>query len=560
MEGPTVSSSSDHPRRPARAWSIVLLFILALLAPASIGAQESSLERASDEAADPQVVQAIMEEGMERSQAMEHVVWLADIHGPRLTGSPGFEGAAAWVREQLEGWGLANVHEERFEFGRGWSLERFSAHMVEPQIQPLIGMPRSWTEGTGGPVIAEVVYAPILDEADFERYRGTLEGKIVLSQPPREVNLLDGRIVLRMNEDEIYEARTIEDPRGESNNGGGRAASGAAAAPRAPTPPGQAQVREFYRQEGALAVLERGPDSDIAPGGSDLSWTTQRTDGGTVFVTAGGSRDPAAEPGLPQVVVAVEHYNRMVRILERDIPVQMELDIRTRFHDEDPNRPWGANVLAEIPGTDPELAHEIVILGAHLDSHHGATGATDNATGVAAMMEAMRILQAVGANPRRTIRVALWGAEEQGLLGAREYVERHLVAEDGPRPAFEEFSAYYNLDNGTGRVRGIWLESFTDAGPVFEEWMAIPQLAELGVEIVGPRAVGATDHAAFSRVGLPGFQFIQERLEYRSRTHHSNMDVVDRVQEEDLRQVATVAAIFAYLTAQRDERIPRRQE
>jgi carboxypeptidase Q len=558
MEGPIVSSSFVRSRVPAVVWSMVLLPILVLALPTGSGAQQTSAAGALDQGADPQVVQAIMEEGMDRSQAMEHVVWLADIHGPRLTGSPGFEGAAAWVQEQLEEWGLSDVREERFEFGRGWSLDRFSAHMIEPQIQPLIGMPRSWTEGTGGPVTAEVVYAPILDEADFERYRGELEGKIVLAEPPRVVNLLEGRVVLRMNEDEIREAQTIEDPRGGSNNGGGRPDAGAATAPEAPTPPGQMQVREFYRAEGVLAVLERGPDSDVAPGGSDLSWTTQRTDGGTVFVTAGGSRDPSVEPGLPQVVVAVEHYNRMVRILERDIPLRMELDIRTRFHDEDPNRPWGANIIAEIPGTDPELAHEVVLLGAHLDSHHGATGATDNATGVAAMMEAMRILQAVDAQPRRTIRVALWGAEEQGLLGAREYVERHLVDGDRPRPAFEEFSAYYNLDNGTGRVRGIWLEGFAEAGAVFEDWMTLPQLAQLGVEIVGPRAVGATDHAAFARVGLPGFQFIQERLEYRSRTHHSNMDVVDRVQEEDLRQAATVAAIFAYLTAQRDERIPRR--
>lgn len=558
MEGPQAVSSSPSSRTPARAWTLVLLPILTLFAPAGSGAQESSPTGTSDAAFDPQVVQAIMEEGIERSQAMEHVVWLADIHGPRLTGSPGFEGAAVWVLEQLEAWGLSNVHEERFGFGRGWSLERFSAHMIEPQIQPLIGMPRSWTEGTGGPVTAEVVYAPILEEADFERYRGELEGKIVLSQPPREVNLLEGRIVLRMNEEEIHEARTIADPRGGANNGDSRAGAGVGATAEAPAPPSQMQVREFYRQEGVLAVLERGPDSDVAPGGSDLSWTTQRTDGGTVFVTAGGSRDPAAEPGLPQVVVAVEHYNRMVRILERDVPVQMELDIRTRFHDEDPDRPWGANILAEIPGTDPELAHEVVLLGAHLDSHHGATGAADNATGVAAMMEAMRILQAVDARPRRTIRVALWGAEEQGLLGAREHVDRHLVGQDGPLPAFDDFSAYYNLDNGTGRIRGIWLEGFLEAGPVFEEWMELSQLQELGVEIVGPRAVGATDHAAFARVGLPGFQFIQERLEYRSRTHHSNMDVVDRVQEEDLRQAATVAAIFAYLTAQRDEGIPRR--
>jgi carboxypeptidase Q len=507
---------------------------------------------------DPEVIQRIVDEGMERSEVMDHVVWLADVHGPRLTGSPGFEAAGAWAQERLRGWGLAEVREERFPFGRGWSLERFSAHMVEPQVQPVIGMPKSWTVGTGGAITADVVYAPIETEEDFERHRGNLAGKIVLSHTPREVNLLDGRVVLRMNEDEIREARTIEDPRAAAQaTSGGGGGGGAAVGPAGPPRPGAADIRAFYEAEGALALLERGPASDVAPGGSDLSWTTQRPDGGTIFVTTGGSRAPGAEPGLPNVVVAVEHYNRMVRILERGVPVRMELDVRTRFHDEDPDRPWAFNVLAEIPGSDPDLADEIVLLGAHLDSHHGGTGATDNASGVAAMMEAMRILQAVDARPRRTVRLGLWGAEEQGLLGAREHVARHLVDEEGPKEGFERFSAYYNLDNGTGRVRGIWLERNLEAGPVFEEWMALPALRELGAEIIGPRAVGATDHAAFTRVGLPGFQFIQERLEYRSRTHHSTMDVVDRVQGDDLRQAATVAALFAYLTAQRDERIPR---
>jgi carboxypeptidase Q len=254
-------------------------------------------------------------------------------------------------------------------------------------------------------------------------------------------------------------------------------------------------------------------------------------------------------------VLAVEHYNRMVRVLERGVPVRMELDVRTRFHEE--SRPNAFNIVAEIPGTDPSLAHEVVIIGAHLDSHHGATGATDNASGSAAMMEAMRILQAVDARPRRTIRLGLWGAEEQGLLGARSYVERHLIDDAGAKPEFDRVSAYFNIDNGTGRIRGIWLERNLAAGPIFEEWMTLPVLRELGVDIVGPRAVGSTDHAAFTRVGIPGFQFIQERLEYRSRTHHSTMDVVDRVQPDDMRQMATVAALFAYLAAQRDERIPR---
>jgi carboxypeptidase Q len=524
-------------------YSRTAAFLLAgMLTATAAAAQGPSIPRQ----ADAQVIARIVEEGTTRSQVMEHVIRLADIYGPRLTGSPGIEQAGAWARQQLTAWGLSNVREERFDFGRGWSLERFSAHMIEPQIQPIIGMPKSWTHGTGGPVTADVVYAPILSEADFARYRGQLRGRIVLTQPERQVNLLDGRVVLRMNEREIEEARTIVDARA--------GATPAPAAPRAPRPSAQ-QIAQFYQDEGAIALLERGSDSDIVPGGSDLSWTSQRTDGGTVFVTTGGSRAPDAPATLPSIVLAVEHYNRMVRILERDVPVRMELDVRTRFHEE--TRPNAFNIIAEIPGTDPALRDEVVLIGAHFDSHHGGTGATDNATGSAAMMEAMRILRAVGAQPRRTIRIGLWGAEEQGLMGARNYVERHLVDASGPKPAFDRFSTYFNIDNGTGRIRGIWLERNLDAGPVFEAWLQLPALRELGVEIIGPRAVGSTDHAAFTRAGLPGFQFIQERLEYRSRTHHSTMDVVDRVQPDDMRQMATVAALFAYLAAQADARIPR---
>ncbi|HSJ24917.1 MAG TPA: M20/M25/M40 family metallo-hydrolase [Longimicrobiales bacterium] len=515
--------------------------VAVLLVATSVKALSAQTPAASDVA----VMDRIVDEGMNRSQVMEHVIWLADVYGPRLTGSPATEQAADWTMDRLREWGLAEVRQERFAFGRGWSLDRFSAHMIEPQVQPIIGLPKSWTHGTGGPVIADVVHAPILSGADFERYRGTLGGKIVLTQPARQVNLLDGRIVLRMNEDEIREARS-EDPRATPSP----APPARTGEPR-PAPPSQQAIQAFYMEEGVLALLDRGSDSDIVPGGSDLSWTSQRTDGGTIFVGSGGSRAADAPVTPPSITLAVEHYNRMVRVLERGVPVRMELDVRTRFHDEvEPN---AFSIFAEIPGSDPALRDEVVILGAHFDSHHGATGATDNATGSAAMMEAMRILLASEARPRRTIRLALWGAEEQGLIGSRHYVENHLVGQ----PAFEQVSAYYNIDNGTGRIRGIWLERNHGAGPVFEEWMRLDALRDLGVDIVGPRAVGSTDHASFARVGLPGFQFIQERLEYRSRTHHSNMDVVDRVQPEDMRQMATVTALFAYLTAQRDERLPR---
>ena len=490
----------------------------------------------------------IKEEGLQRSQVMDHISWLADVYGPRLTGSPGIRLAADWTKKKLGEWGLSSIHEEPWAFGKGWSLVRFHAHMIEPQVMPIIGMPKSWTPGTNGTVQAEVVLAPIATAADFEKYKGKLQGKIVLTQPPRAVRMLDGRIVLRMNDEDIAEANTTPVPPQRGGGGPGGFGQGQQFSQR---------VAQFYQSEGAIALIDRGSDGDQSAGGSDLSWQTQRVDGGTIFVGSGGSRDENAGKGLPSIVIAVEHYNRMVRVLEKGVPVKMELHVETRFLDE-PQGQGGFNIIAEIPGTDPKLKDEVVILGAHFDSHHGATGATDNATGSVAMIEAMRILKAAGVKPRRTIRVALWGGEEQGLMGSRAYVKQHYAdpATMQTKPEYEKLSAYFNLDNGTGRIRGVWYQGNLGARPVFEQWIA--PLKDLGVEILGPRVVGSTDHAAFEAVGLPGFQFVQERLEYNSRTHHSNMDFVDRVQREDLVQQATVSAAFAFMAAMRDEKLPRK--
>ena len=307
------------------------------------------------------------------------------------------------------------------------------------------------------------------------------------------------------------------------------------------------------------AVLDRGSDAfmvNAAPSGSRLAWPAQRTDGGTIFLGRGGPWDERAGDVAPSATIAVEHYNRMVRLLERGLPVRAEIDIGTRFHPEE-GQLNGFNILGEIPGSD--LRDEVVMLGAHFDSTHAATGATDNAGGVAAMMEALRILLAVGAEPRRTIRIALWGAEEQGLIGSREYVCRHVADRRtlAPGAEYEKLSAYYNLDNGPGRIRGIWLQGNAAAAPIFEPW--IEGLADLGVSTIGRRSTRGTDHVSFDEVGLPAFQFMQDRLEYNSRTHHSNMDFVDRLQPEDLTQMAVVAAVFAYNTAMLDERLPRKE-
>lgn len=496
----------------------------------------------STEKLDLAAIGRIRDEGFNRSQVMEHIFWLTDVYGPRLTGSPAIQQASAWAMKKFEEWGLADVHQERWKFGKGWSLVRFNANLIEPQVQPIIGYPQSWTPGTRGAVVADVVRVQIASEADFAKYRGTLSGKIVLTQPARAVRMLEGPILLRM--DDKWTAEALTTPVPEPSTGGGRGGNAAFA---------QA-LRDFYRAEGVVATFDRGGNSDMAAGGSDLAWQQQRPDGGTIFPIGGGPRDEHAGSGVAGVTIAVEHYNRMIRLLDRHLPVKVELNIETKFHDEASMN--GFNTVAEIPGGD--LASEVVVLGAHFDSHPYATGATDNATGSAAMMEAMRIIRTLGLKPRRTIRIGLWGGEEQGLLGSRAYVRDHYADVETMtlKPEQERISAYFNSDNGTGKVRGIWLQSNLAAAPIFEAWMA--PLKDLGVTILGPRSVSATDHVSFDNAGIPAFQFLVDRLEYNARTHHSNMDTFDRVQRDDMIQQATIIAVFAYDAAMRDEKIPRK--
>jgi hypothetical protein len=353
--------------------------------------------------------------------------------------------------------------------------------------------------------------------------------------------MLEGPIILRMTDKDIAEAETTP----VAATAAGRGNAGAAF---------RQKLADFYVQEGVIAVFDRGADSDMAAGGSDLSWQQQHPDGGTIFPSGSSPRDDKAGKNVPVIALAVEHYNRMIRVLDKGIPVKVELNVETKFYDE--TTPNGFNTLAEIPGTD--LASEVVLLGAHFDSHPYATGATDNATGSAAMMEAMRILKAVGAKPRRTIRIGLWGGEEQGLLGSRAYVRDHLADVETMtlKPEQAKLAAYFNSDNGSGKVRGIWLQSNLAVRPIFEAWMA--PLHDLGVTAIGPRTVVSTDHVSFDNAGVPAFQFMVDRLEYNSRTHHSNMDTFDRVQRDDMVQQATVIAVFAYNAAMRDEKLPRK--
>ncbi|MDO8680219.1 MAG: M20/M25/M40 family metallo-hydrolase [Acidobacteriota bacterium] len=520
-----------------------LLSLVLLLASSKSSAQAG---------VDLATINRIRGEAITQSQAMETHWWLSEVFGPRATGTPAYTQGAEWVMKKFSEWGLKNIHTERFLFGQGWTIDRFSVHMVAPQTASLIGQPRWYSPSTNGPVLADVVHVKAANEADFAKYKGQLQGKIVVLQGPRAVRMIEGRVVLRMNDNDWAEAMKTPPPPQAP-------AAGAATAKPAPaqTPQQFAQsVQRFLVAEGAAVVLDRGSDTDSSAGGSDLSWQTQRVDGGTIFPGNGGSRDPKAPQQVPSATLAVEHYNRIVRLLERGQPVRMEVNIQTKFHPETDPAGNAFNIIAEIPGSD--LASEVVIMGAHFDTYPYATGATDNTTGSAAMIEAVRVIQALGLKPRRTIRIALWAAEEQGLLGSRDYVQSHFydTKMTAAKPGHENVQAYFNLDNGTGRILGIWGQGNAGAMKQFEQWGVA--LKDLGWKNVSPRSVTQTDHASFEEAGIPGFQFVQERLEYNSRTHHSNMDTFDHVQRDEVIQQGAVAAVFAWYAANTPEKLPRK--
>ena len=522
------------------------LFALIALTSTQITAQVPGVDAAT--------IAKIRGEAITNSQAMETHWWLSEGYGPRATGTPGYSAAADWAMKKFNEWGLKNVHVERFPFGQGWSMERFSVHLLTPQPQPLIGLPRWYSPSTNGTITSDVVYVKASNQAELAKYKGQLAGKIVLLQPVRAVRLLEDRVVLKMNDSDWAEAMKLPEPAAPRGPGGrgGPAAPGAAM-----TPQQFAQYeQQFLVTEGAAAVLDRGADSDLSAGGSDLSWQTQRVDGGTIFPGNGGSRDPNAPKQVPSATLAVEHYNRLVRLIEHGQPVRIELNIQAKFHPETNPEGNAFNIIAEIPGTD--LADQVVIMGAHFDTYPNATGSTDNTTGSSAMIEALRVIQKLGLKPRRTIRLCLWAGEEQGLLGSRAYVERHFfdAQTKTPKPDQANVQAYFNLDNGTGRIMGIWGQGNTGAIKNFEQWGQA--LKDIGWKNVSPRSVTQTDHGSFDEAGMPGFQFIQERLDYNSRTHHSNMDTFDHVQQDDVKQQGAVAAVFAWYAANIPERLPRK--
>jgi hypothetical protein len=512
----------------------ILLAILALLVsiPLLIVAQQP-------ERVDLSAIHKIKTEEFEHSKVMDILYNLTDRYGPRLTNSPQFRAAGDWAVRQLQDWGLSKAHLEKWgPFGNGWECDSFAASMVEPTYQTLIAMPVAWTMGTEGPVTGEAMLAPISTPADLDKFHGKLEGKIVLVSAPRELTFPTTPLASRYTADELNEMTLDVIPTGGRGGRGGRGGP--------PAQPGQpsmtfAEMRAFRERQ---QVFWRDEKPAVVVQISSIG------DSGTLF-GGGANREHTDNP--PQVILAAEHYNRIARLLQHEVPVKLSFDIKNRFITDNPD---SFNVIAEIPGG--AKADELVMVGGHFDSWHYGTGATDNGAGAALAMEVMRILKSANLKMDRTVRMALWGGEEEGLLGSAAYVKEHFADPTEMKPTAEhgKLSGYFNIDNGTGRIRGIYLQGNEMARPIFESWFTA--LKDLTPGAVTIRNTGGTDHQSFDSVGLPGFQFIQDPMDYGTRTHHSNMDVYDRIQQQDMEQMAVIEAAFVYNAATRAEKLPRK--
>jgi carboxypeptidase Q len=483
---------------------------------------------------DYDAIYRLKDEGFQRSQVMDIASYLTDVYGPRLTGSPNIRRAADWTVKKLAEWGATNPRiEEWGRFGRGWVNERYSANVISPQPWPILGVPKAWTPGTSGIVMAEAIYAPMDSEKDFETWKGKLKGKIVLARPIRDVEPDFEPLAKRYADKDLQELESL-DPKGDERHYDMSRLTLLR------------KIIAFLADEEVAAVFEPG-----------------RGDGGTLFVQQGGAYNPGQPVTGPyaiawpanaptQIVLAVEHYGRIARILQKKLPVSVELNVQNKFYEDQ----QGFNVIAELPGTDK--ADEIVMLGGHFDSWHGATGATDNGAGSAIMIEALRILKASGVKMRRTVRLALWSGEEQGLLGSKAYVKNHLADRETMqvKPEHGKISAYFNVDNGTGAIRGVYLQRNEAVRPIFTAWMK--PFDNLGMATLTLKNTSGTDHLSFDAVGIPAFQFIQDPVEYETRTHHSNMDNYERLQDSDMIKNAVIVASFVYHTANRDAMLPRK--
>ena len=486
----------------------------------------------SQEKIDYDVINQIKEMGLKQSEMEEIAFYLTDYSGPRLSNSPGLKTASEWAMSQMKEWGMTNVALEPWgEFGKGWKVEKSYVAMTAPYYMPFIAIPKAWTSGTDGAIKGEVMIIKIEDEEDFAEYKGKLKGKIILVPSDYDATAMFEADGNRYTDEELKDMEKF--PTGSRSSW---------------TPERIAEWRK------ARAFRQKVSEF-IASEQAGLVITARRGRHGTVFTSNGASYKPDAAEAMAEYEMIPEHANMMARLIEHGVKVEIEAEIKTEFYAKDLQ---GYNVIGEIPGSDPELKDEVVMLGGHLDSWHGSTGATDNASGCAVMMEAVRIIQELGLKPKRTIRIALWSGEEQGIYGSSNYVKNHFgdASTMSLKPEHEKLSAYYNIDNGTGRIRGVYLQGNLAAKPVFASWFdAMGDIIETPTITV--RNTGGTDHLGFDRVGLPGFQFIQDEIEYNTRTHHTNMDNYDRLEMDDLKQMATVIATIVYHTAQREELMPR---
>ncbi len=489
---------------------------------------------------DAAIMAKIRKEGLENSKVMEIAFNLTDKSGNRLTASPGFMRAASYAKAILAGWGLANAAIEPWgEFGKGWELEKSYVAITAPYYKSLSAYPKAWTGGTKGLKHAEVLVISAKDSVGLDAYRGQLKGKVLI------LDQLSGYTPSFKADAHRYDDAELEK-----------------LASAKPAPPMDTAMMRRMREarggnRGAQAMLNTLKELAKSEGAVALfSSGTPRSHDGTVFAQGGGAYKGSDPANFLDIVLGIEDFNTILRLAKAGTPVGLDVDVKTKFQTKDLQ---GYNVIAEIPGTDPSLKDEVVMIGAHLDSWQTATGATDNASGSSVMLEAIRILKTLGIQPKRTIRIGLWSGEEQGLLGSRNYVKNTF----GDRatmqltPAHAKFSSYFNIDNGTGKIRGIYTQGNEAVKDIFAQWLE--PFKDLGATTVTISNTGGTDHQSFDGIGLPGFQFIQDPIEYDTRNHHSNMDAYDHLIEADLKQIATIVAAFVYNAAQRDAKLPRKE-
>ncbi|MGI4020782.1 MAG: M28 family metallopeptidase [Janthinobacterium lividum] len=493
----------------------------------------------AQDAPDAAITQKIRDEGLNHSKIMQTAFYLTDVSGPRLSNSTNLKNAQNWAVKELKSYGLTNSKLEPWgKFGKGWDIEKNYAAITVPYYHAIIAIPKAWTPSTNGPIKSEIVLVKADTSMNMDQYKGKLKGKIIIYEPA-SMSLAAGATpdFLRYTDAQLDDMA--------------KATAQSTGAPRR-NPAGNPQMAAMMRMRTFRTKLSAFlRDENVG-----LILSQARGTDGTVFTTNGASYADTAKAVAPELETSSEDYLRIVRLLKAGQKVEMEADIKTKFITNDLQ---GYNVVAEIAGTDKKLKDQVVMIGGHFDSWHSATGATDNAAGSAVMMEAMRILKAINFKPKRTIRIALWSSEEQGLFGSRNYVLNHFGDPKTMqlKTEQEKVSAYYNLDNGTGKIRGVFMQGNETVAPIFKAWLE--PFKDLGATTLTIRNTGSTDHVSFDAVGIPGFQFIQDPMDYFARTHHSNQDTYDRLVEDDLKQAATIVASFVYNTSQREQMMPRKE-